>query len=137
MKRYMAILLLHLVLIPPVFCSQDASKTSPPSQDTPPAKPSTQRIRMEGKMMAKQIKHVVAPVYPQQARAQNIQGLVRLHAIIDAKGRVQQLTVVSGHYSLRQAAVDAVSKWEYKPVLSNGEPAEVDTTVDVIFSIGN
>jgi periplasmic protein TonB len=37
---------------------------------------------------------------------------------------------------LRQAALDAVKTWRYKPYLLNGEPVEVDTTVNVIFSLG-
>jgi len=35
------------------------------------------------------------------------------------------------------SAVWAVSQWQYKPYLLNGEPVEVDTTVNVIYTIGN
>jgi hypothetical protein len=31
----------------------------------------------------------------------------------------------------------SVSHWEYKPYLLNGEPVEVETTVNVIYSLGN
>jgi protein TonB len=36
---------------------------------------------------------------------------------------------------LQQAALDAVRQWRYQPTLLNGEPVEVDTTIDVIFSL--
>jgi protein TonB len=31
----------------------------------------------------------------------------------------------------------AVSRWEYKPYLLNGEPVEVDTTINVFYTLGN
>jgi len=37
---------------------------------------------------------------------------------------------------LQQAAMDAVRNWRYKPYLLNGDPVEVDTQVNVIFSLG-
>src|SRR3984893_5534113 len=38
---------------------------------------------------------------------------------------------------LQQSALDAVRQWRYQPTLLNGEPVEVDTTVDLIFSPNN
>jgi protein TonB len=32
--------------------------------------------------------------------------------------------------------LQAVSQWEYKPYLLNGEPVEVETTVNVTYSLG-
>jgi protein TonB len=58
-----------------------------------------------------------------------------LHAIISKSGSVQQLEVISGHPLLVQAALDAVRQWKYRPTTLNGEPVEVDTTIDVIFSL--
>jgi protein TonB len=34
---------------------------------------------------------------------------------------------------LRQAALDAVKTWRFRPYLLNNEPVEVETTVNVIF----
>ena len=31
--------------------------------------------------------------------------------------------------------MDAVKQWRYQPTQLNGEPVEVDTTIDVIFSL--
>lgn len=76
----------------------------------------------------------VAPVYPREAKQKRIQGVVRLEVIIDKEGRVSQLTVVSGPAELTQSATDAVRQWVYKPTLLNGEPVEVQTTVDVNYT---
>jgi outer membrane biosynthesis protein TonB len=36
---------------------------------------------------------------------------------------------------LQQTALDAVKQWQYKPYLLNGEPVEVETTVNVEFKL--
>jgi protein TonB len=101
----------------------------------PPPKPVQQRIRQGGSVQAALLVNKVQPVYPPLARQTRISGTVRLHAIISKNGTVQQLEVLSGHPLLVRAAMDAVQQWRYKPTLLNGEPVEVDTTIDVIFSL--
>jgi protein TonB len=36
---------------------------------------------------------------------------------------------------LQQAALDAVRTWRYRPYLLNGQPVEVETTVNVTFTL--
>jgi periplasmic protein TonB len=102
----------------------------------PPPKPKQSGpLRVGGNVQAAKIINRVQPVYPPLARQTRISGTVRLHAIISKDGTIQQLEVVSGHPLLQQAALDAVRQWRYQPTLLNGEPVEVDTTIDVIFSL--
>ncbi|HVH72267.1 MAG TPA: energy transducer TonB, partial [Candidatus Dormibacteraeota bacterium] len=102
----------------------------------PPPKPRpTGPVRVGGNVQAARIVNRVQPVYPPLARQTRISGTVRLHAIISKDGTIQQLEVMSGHPLLQQAALDAVRQWRYQPTLLNGEPVEVDTTIDVIFSL--
>src|SRR5216683_680702 len=101
----------------------------------PPPKPAQQRIRQGGSVQAALLVNKVTPVYPPLARQTRISGTVRLHAIISKSGSIQSLEVISGHPLLVRAAMDAVQQWRYKPTLLNGEPVEVDTTIDVIFSL--
>jgi protein TonB len=91
---------------------------------------------MGGNITAKMLMHKVTPEYPPEARYDRIQGTVRLHVIIGKDGNVQSAEVVSGHPLLAKAAVGAVRQWQYQRTLLNGQPVEVDTTVDVIFSLG-
>jgi protein TonB len=42
---------------------------------------------------------------------------------------------VSGPPVLQQAAIDAVKQWRYRPYLLNGEPVEVETTIEVEFKL--
>jgi periplasmic protein TonB len=102
----------------------------------PPPKPrQTGPLRVGGNVQAARIINRVQPVYPPLARQTRISGTVRLHAIIGKDGTIQQLEVMNGHPLLQQAALDAVRQWRYQPTLLNGDPVEVDTTIDVIFSL--
>ncbi len=105
------------------------------SMGPPPPRPAQSRIRQGGSVQAALLVNKVQPVYPPLARQTRISGTVRLHAIISKTGSVESLEVLSGHPLLVRAAMDAVQQWRYKPTLLNGEPVEVDTTIDVIFSL--
>jgi protein TonB len=76
------------------------------------------------------------PQYPSIAKAAGIQGIVVLQATISKSGSIQNLTVISGPPMLQQAAMDAVRSWRYRPYLLNGEPVEVETTINVVFNLG-
>jgi TonB family protein len=76
------------------------------------------------------------PVYPPIAKTAGVAGTVELHATISANGRIKDLQVVSGPPMLRQAAVDAVRNWRYKPYRVNNQPVEVKTTIHVVFALG-
>jgi protein TonB len=77
----------------------------------------------------------VTPQYPQIARQARVEGHVVLQATIGKDGTVQNLHLISGHPMLVQAAIDAVSQWRYKPYYLNGEAVEVDTTINVNFTL--
>lgn len=76
------------------------------------------------------------PTYPAIARAAHVEGTVILHAVIAKGGQIQNLRVESGPAMLQQAALDAVAQWRYRPYLLNGAPVEVETTINVVFSLG-
>ena len=54
---------------------------------------------------------------------------------ISKGGTIENLRVMSGPPLLRQSALDAVSNWLYRPYLLNGQPVEVETTVNVVFTL--
>jgi protein TonB len=75
------------------------------------------------------------PPYPSIAKVAGVQGTVVLAATISKSGSIEDLHVISGPAMLRQAALDAVSQWRYRPYLLNGEPVAVETTVNVVFNL--
>jgi TonB family protein len=79
--------------------------------------------------------NVVRPVYPPLAKMARQQGSVKFQATIGKDGSVEDVLPISGPPLLVQAAMDAVKKWTYKPMVLNGAPVEVVTTIDVNFSL--
>jgi protein TonB len=80
--------------------------------------------------------HKTQPVYPPIAKSARVQGTIVLQATISKSGNVDNIRVVSGPVMLRQAALDAVKTWHYRPYMLNNSPTEVETTINVIFALG-
>jgi periplasmic protein TonB len=95
----------------------------------------TPRLRIGGILQSAKLIRQPKPVYPQLAKQVHIQGLVRLHALISRDGTIEDLQVVSGHPLLFPSALEAVKQWVYQPTLLNGEPVEVETDIDVNFTL--
>ena len=108
---------------------------SGPAGPPPPPPATPQRIRVGGQVEAASLVNKVPPVYPPIAKTAHVSGTVVLHAIIGKDGGIRELQFVSGPPLLMKAAMDAVKDWRYKPTMLNGEAVEVDTTVDVVFSL--
>jgi protein TonB len=90
-------------------------------------------IRPGGRIQAPKKTRHVDPDYPELARTAGIEGVVILEAIIDPRGRVQNVKVLRSIPFLDEAAVAAVERWEYEPTLLNGIPVPVVVTVTVRF----
>ena len=94
-----------------------------------------QPVRVGGQIKAPTQIKKVQPVYPADAQAAKVQGVVIMEAIIGVDGRVADARVLRSVPLLDQAAVDAVKQWEYTPTLLNGVPTPVIMTVTVTFSL--
>lgn len=94
-----------------------------------------QKIRVSQGVSEGLLVRKVSPSYPPLAKQARIQGSVVLQATIGKDGSIQNLRVVSGHPMLTQSAIDAVKQWKYRPYLLNGEAVEVETTVQVNFTL--
>jgi protein TonB len=94
-----------------------------------------QRIRVSSGVQSGLLIRKVNPTYPPLARQARIQGVVILQAQISKEGNIENLQLISGHPMLAPAAIEAVKQWKYKPYLLNGEPVEVETQVQVNFTL--
>ena len=77
----------------------------------------------------------VAPIYPNEARANYIQRTVILKAQISKEGNIANLELLSGPIELAGSAVDAVRRWKYRPYLLYGVPVDVDTQIQVNYQL--
>lgn len=111
----------------------DMTGTTPPP---PPSKPQAPgRIKVGGVVEEANLIYGPKPGYPQLAKMARIQGTVRLEALIATDGTIKGLRIISGHPLLVKAALQAVEQWRYRPTLLNGQPVEVETEIDVNFSL--
>jgi periplasmic protein TonB len=109
----------------------NAQQTDPP----PVSAKKITRIHQGAVVTASMVKSRVQPKYPQEAKDKGISGAVKMHAIIARDGTVSQIEVISGDALLASAAADAVRQWKYRVTYLNGEPVEVDSTIDLIFAL--
>jgi TonB family protein len=91
------------------------------------------RVTVPSEAMEQLVIHKVDPVYPDAARAANVQGVVVLDAVIGIDGAVVALHSISGPEQLATAAMDAVKWWRFQPYRLNGKPVEVETTITLDF----
>jgi protein TonB len=97
------------------------------------AQPTT--VRVSAGVAVGLLMQKTAPVYPLIAKTARVSGTVVLQARISKTGAIEDLHVLSGPVMLRQSAMDAVRTWRYKPYKLNNEPTEIETTINVIFSL--
>jgi TonB family protein len=108
----------------------------PPSeQDGTPGPGVPQRVRVSSGVAQGLLVAKVPPQYPQEAKDQHIQGVVVMQVIVDKQGNVANIQLISGHPLLAPPAIDAVKQWKYKPYLLNETPVEVETQVQVNFTL--
>ncbi len=94
-------------------------------------------VRVSSMVVEGLIVRKTIPQYPPIPKAMGIHGTVVLQATISKSGTIENLRVISGPGMLQQAALDAVKTWRYKPYMLNEQPVEVETTVNVVFSISH
>jgi TonB family protein len=78
----------------------------------------------------------VDPKYIATAIAERIEGRVQLLCVINRSGHVEQVELVRGlDPRLDQSAVEALSKWEFRPASKSGAPVDVDVMVEIPFHL--
>lgn len=100
-----------------------------------PSIPSQEPIKIRGDINPpKRIKYA-HPAYPPVALMARIEGVVVVEAIIGKDGKIKSARVVRSAPLFDEAALKAVKRWEYTPMVSNGEVREVQLTVTINFKL--
>ncbi len=78
----------------------------------------------------------IEPEYSEEARKAKYSGTVLLSIIIDADGNTRDIHVVRPlGLGLDQKAIEAVSKWRFRPAMRNGRPVAVQAQIEVSFRL--
>lgn len=76
------------------------------------------------------------PRYPETARANGIEGIVIVEALIDEAGKVFAVDAIESPDSELEAVVlAAVAKWTFKPALEDGHPIMKVVRIPISFSL--
>jgi TonB family protein len=104
----------------------------------PPAvqQPAQARPRVGGVVEQATLIRRAPTSYPALARQARVSGTVRVEAVVGTDGKVKSAKAISGPPLLRQAAVDSVKQWTYRPATLNGVPSQTTVSVDLLFSSG-
>jgi TonB family protein len=109
---------------------------APPGSSDPMVSGGMAPVRVGGNIKTPTKIRDVRPVYPPEAHAAGISGMVILEVLIDASGNVEAAKVLRSIPMLDQAATDAVKQWQFTPTHLNGAAVPVIMTVTVNFTIG-
>lgn len=94
-------------------------------------------VSVPGKVLAGKKLSGANPSYPSEAKANSEQGLVILSAVINEQGKIQDAKVLEAPSNiLADAALSAVRTWTYQPYLLDGQPVNVNTTINVVYNLG-
>jgi TonB family protein len=133
-----------LLLVTPLGISSHARSVSPvPFQLQPsfkgygdgPRINTISRLHIIEALSAKFLLKKVEPEYPPEATATGFERDVVFRIIIGRDGRVTQIHLRRGEPLLIKAAAKAVSKWQYRPYMFNGNAVEVETFATVHFRL--
>lgn len=76
------------------------------------------------------------PEYTEEARRAKIQGTCILWLIVDAEGHPRDIRVVRGlGYGLDAKALETVKQWRFEPARKDGQPVNVQVSVEVGFRL--
>ena len=90
-------------------------------------------VQVPTEVMQKLLVHRVDPIYPPEARKDNLEGIIALDIFVSQDGSVAGMRALNGPDVLAKAAMDALRWWKFSPYRVNGQPVEVETTVAVEF----
>ena len=83
-----------------------------------------------------QLVYKVEPEFSEEARKAKHQGVVVLTIDVDPSGNVRNVRVrQSLGLGLDEKAIEAVSRWRFRPAILNGKPVATEATVQVNFQL--
>jgi len=141
---------LFLIIGGLMACS--SSKDATPTPSSPPSPPATTQPPSPANSDEPEIYIVVDTMpemiggmeafynnlrYPEEARAEGLQGRTILQFVVDENGAVTRPAVVrsSDHKILDDAALEALEKTPFSPGVQNGRNVKVQMTLPIVFRL--
>jgi TonB family protein len=91
---------------------------------------------MEGPTTQPEVIYKLEPEFSEEARKAKVQGTVLLEAQIGRDGRVHGARIRQGlGLGLDEKAIEAVSRWRFKPATRRGKPIAVSAIIEINFRL--
>jgi Gram-negative bacterial TonB protein C-terminal len=110
----------------PLVEPTDSEASQEPIETLPPPR----RIQVDAETEATHLAYQINPELPREAQVADISGTVVIEAVVGIDGRPRNLRYLSGPPLLAQAAIDALTWWQYRV---DEENTETLTTIPVVF----
>lgn len=110
-------------------------KPTPPAPQAPPPQAAAPTGPANGGELSTKVLAADPPQYPLESRRNHEQGTVILDVLVATDGRVGDISVSrsSGFARLDQAALNAVRRWRWTPLMRNGAAVMVRGVVTIPF----
>ena len=92
-------------------------------------------LKVSRTVMDARVDRRVIPTYPIFARKARVEGSVILEFLVNEKGNVRDVSVISGPALLRRAAKAAIEKWHYDPIVADCLAIKVKTLAIITFRL--
>jgi protein TonB len=93
------------------------------------------RVHISAAVLEEYVIHKSQPVYPLIAKTAGVEGMVVLDIVVDGRGGLQEVKVLSGPAMLARGAADAVRQWRFKPYTVDGNTVEMESQVSMNFRL--
>ncbi len=123
----------QLAQVPPAEPQEQPPPPLPPILPVafPPPAAGVARITLSPSAQFDHLIRGVAPKFPTASGQSGMSGVVLFEVLIGTDGHVKQAVAINNGSAFIPEATQALMQWVYWPVLLNGHPVEVTTTVPV------
>lgn len=106
--------------------------------DVVAATPKTVTAQPVAKTIPAEITYKPRPVYTDEGRQLKVEGEVLLDVIFSANGQIRIVRVVRGlGHGLDESAIRAAEKIQFKPALRDGQPADFEAVLHIVFELAS
>jgi protein TonB len=113
----------------------DALPASEEQQANPKSKHQETPVSVSEDVAEQHLLNRIEPDYPEDARAQHLQGTVVLDINVGKDGAVHSLSRVAGDSQLALLAAKAVRRWKFAPLVRGGTPVGFESQVTLSFAL--
>lgn len=114
---------------------RDAQPDNEEKQANPKSKHPETPVSVSEDVAEEHLLNRIEPDYPEDARAQHLQGTVILDINVGKDGAVHSLSRVAGDSQLALLAAKAVRRWKFAPLVRGGTPVSFESQVTLSFAL--